>query len=120
MLITKENLKDLKVGQTVYAAHHGFRMLKKYIYLGVHNFSEVNNWWKHVFYSSGDGGLDFSSQLEGVKDTNLPECLRWKMLYTTYEEACERSREGALHLIQHYNTHDFKNNPIKLLEDEKV
>lgn len=117
MLVTKDNLKDLKVGQIIYQAHHGFRMLQRYIYLGVHNFSEVNNWHKHVFYSHSNGGIDFQSDLSEVKDNNLPECLRWKMLYTTYEEACERSREGALHLIDHYNTHDFKHNPIIIKEN---
>lgn len=119
MLVTKDNINELKVGQTVYAAHHGFKMIKRYIYLGIHNFSEANNWFKHVFYSHMTGGIDFSSNLNEVKESDLPESLRWKMLYTTYEEACERSREGALHLIQHYNTHDFKNNPIKVLENGK-
>lgn len=116
MLITKENINELKIGQTVYHAHNGFRLLKRYIYLGVHNFSKTNEWCKHVFYSRGDIGLDFSNNLDKVEEHNLPEPLKRKMLYTTYEEACERSREGALNLIEHYNKHDFKKNPITILE----
>lgn len=113
MLITKDNLKDLKIGQQVYIAHWGFKMIKKPIYLGVHNIlpnsKVVVN--KHVFYEGSDS-FDITLNLDGCKEWNLPKQIRGNIMWTNYEEACERSRELALECIDHYNTHDFKNNPI--------
>ena len=117
MMITKDNLKDLKIGQRVYEAHWGFKMIDRTIYLGIYNISpEGSDWKKHLFFNDKNS-FSFTAELGGKSKAQLPEKLRMDLLYTTYEEACIKSRELALNCIDHYNTHDFKNNPI-IIKDE--
>jgi|TARA_R110000851_G_scaffold14323_4_gene48543 hypothetical protein len=119
MLITKDNLKDLKIGQQVYEAYWGFKMIKRTIYVGIHDTlpplddTSEPGWLQHCFFDKSNS-FTISINLNKSDQRHLPEKIRNKVLFTEYEEACVKSRELALECIVHYNSHDFKNNPITI------
>jgi len=116
MKITRDNINDLEIGQQIFEAHWGFRMIGKTIYLGVHETCPIIKSKKHIFFNNSNS-FSIYADMKNVSRSGLHEKIRDEALYTTYEEACTKSREWALACIDHYNSHDFKENPIIVKEN---
>ena len=106
MIITAENIKELIIGTIVFVAE-GFKIVEKYQYMGLQKDYMI------FFNYSGNG---FSVY---VNNPNHNYNLKSGNISTTYEECCARQRIICLNLIDHYNHHQFKNNPIIISESDK-
>ena len=100
MRLTKDNLEELIVGQKVWIARNT-RLPERIIYVGI--FEDY-----HLF---GGGSEPYKIYIDNSPQYPLSQAS------TSYEECCIIMRELFIDLIGHYNTHQFKDNPININND---
>jgi hypothetical protein len=100
MRITKDNIDILKHGDILYMPF-SFKVPEKYTYVGI-----IDKYYTFV-----------SSHNDNIKIFKDNFDFNWNVringLYSTYEECCEKMRELCINTIEHFNSHQLKNNPIK-------
>jgi hypothetical protein len=102
MKITKDNIDTLENGDVVYMPF-SFKVPEKYIYAGLHD----NGYHYFINKRSTKAIKIFKDNFESNWDVNI------NGLYSTYAECCEKMRELCINTIEHFNSHQLKNNPIK-------
>lgn len=101
MLITKENIKELQKEQEIYVLIGWFQIPRKGMFLGKFGVNYL---------------FSFDSVTITIYENNIEnnDYIRMKQLYTTYESVCIGFREKCIDAINHYNSHQLKNNPINV------
>jgi len=103
MRITKDNIDQLKHGDIVYMPF-SFKVPERYMYIGLQDDG-------YYYFINKDGNTSIR-----IFKNNFSS--NWNVetngLYSTYEECCEKMRELCIDTIEHFNSHQLKNNPIIL------
>jgi len=103
MKVTKDNITSLKINDKIYIAR-SFNTQLVLEYIGNTHSSFLKD---HMIFSNG---LDFKGI--SLNNPNYDWDLKNGQIFTTLEECYEKMRELCLDTIDHYNSHQLKDNPI--------
>lgn len=99
MQINEKNIKDLKPEQIVWCLRGWFEIPRKGLFLG--------KFGVNYLFSVDEKVIKIYEERISENDY-----IKFKYLHTTYESVCEQFRIDCLNAIEHYNSHQLKNNPI--------
>lgn len=110
--LTKDDVISLKIGTKLRIAGGNNFMTTEVIYVGL--FKNGLGSELYTFVDLGHGKRD-AFTLSSSNMPNIPIIDHTKKLFWNYEDACEHSRQSMCELLEHYNAHQFKNNPIEII-----
>ena len=108
MQLTPQNLESLTIGQEIFVPK-AFRIQERYTYMGI--AKERLRGEYYIFSETNGNGFSIFKKYPETNQ-NLQSCI-----YNTYEESCVRMRELCLDIIDHFNKHQLKDNPIIVLAE---
>lgn len=110
MKIDAKNFYELSIGQTIWLAY-SFQIPDGFQYVGDLLDRDGEIAYK-VFSRTGKQLTIYSKNPESCHE------LKAGFLFTTYEECCECMRDLCLQTIDHFNKHQLKGNPIKVIQSQ--
>lgn len=108
MKLTKDNIAEIEVGTEVWIANN-YSSTTKYQYMGMHD-KGLGPY--RIFSESNGNGISLLKAHEESKLSETP-------MFTTYEEACIQMRKQCINLMDHWNKHQLKDNPIPISEADQ-